>query len=126
MVLAAAAALLACEGKGGEGEPCKSDSILGPSYCDGDLICNDAVQPATCERAMSRSEGQRCNADQLCASGLWCDQLVKQCRPFLKEGDPCSNPFSCGPERTCQKDLATMTITCQPPRSSSDGGADSR
>src|SRR5262249_20254882 len=69
VVLIAGAAFAAC--KGGEGEDCKSHGLLGPSYCEGDLICNSA-DAYICERPMSKAENQSCNSDQLCMTGLWC------------------------------------------------------
>jgi hypothetical protein len=100
-VFAAGAVLAACDiGQGGEGEKCKSAGWLGPSYCDSDLICNTAAG-YVCQRPKSRHENQSCDANALCADGLWCDTVQSKCAPFLHEGDACLNPFSCGPDLVC-------------------------
>ena len=97
---------------GGAGEPCKSDSILGPSYCDNGLTCD--ADSNTCQQPKSRHEGESCSAQDLCASELWCDVAAKKCLPFLREGDACSNPVSCGPNLTCVKAMQA-TICGQTP-----------
>jgi len=91
-------ALAGCQG--GEGEGCKSAGPLGPWVCDGDLICNTAAGN-TCQRPQSRHQNQSCDANALCADGLWCDTVQSRCIPFLHEGDACTNPFSCGPDLVC-------------------------
>jgi hypothetical protein len=117
VVSLACAALAACS-KGGSGEPCKSGGVLGPLYCDQGLICNGA-DGNVCEHPMSKPENGSCDEDALCASGLWCDILQMKCRPFLHEGDSCSDPFSCGPTLICGKDPAKGAICTQAPP---DGG----
>jgi len=103
-------ALAGC--KGGEGEGCNSGGLLGPLYCDQGLTCNTA-DGYTCERPGSRHENQSCSDDDLCATGLWCD--TETCVPWLHQGDPCNDPFSCGPT------LACLHICGQPPPEP-DGG----
>jgi predicted small secreted protein len=109
-VLLACATLSAC-GSGGEGEDCKSGGPLGPVYCDEGLICNGAAG-YTCERAMSRHENAPCDVNDLCATGLWCNHLQQKCQPWLGEGNPCTNPFSCGPSLACVKGAATRAPVC--------------
>jgi hypothetical protein len=95
---------------GGQGEACNSGGILGPLYCDPGLICNEADN-FTCEQPGSRRQNQSCNTSSLCASGLWCKYPVKACVPFLHEGDPCSDPESCGPGLGCVRDPAMGSTT---------------
>jgi hypothetical protein len=97
-VILGGVALTGCHG--GEGESCNSSGPLGPSYCDGDLICNEAAG-FICQKPKSRHEGQSCDANALCADDLWCDTAQSKCVPFLHEGDACTNPFSCGPDLVC-------------------------
>jgi hypothetical protein len=119
-VLLGCATLAAC-GKGGEGESCNSNGPVGPQYCDPGLICNGAAG-STCERPMSRHDNEPCDVNDLCATGLWCDPVQKKCRPTLSEGDPCTTPFSCGPDLSCTRDLATLTMVCGPKVAVPDGG----
>jgi hypothetical protein len=120
-VLLAGLALSACgeEGRGRAGQGCKSTGILGDSYCDQGLTCNLA-DGYVCEPPKSEPENGACSSDDLCASGLWCAPGEQKCRPFLKEGDVCSDPFGCGPTLACVKGLAA-TAVCGPP---SDAGVD--
>jgi hypothetical protein len=113
-----AAAIVGCSG--GEGERCNSGGILGPLTCDGNLLCNSAVSPATCENPMSLGQGQRCDSSALCKTGLWCNELQMACVPWLTEGEQCNDPESCAPPLICAHDLVTrMGATCQ---ALSDGG----
>jgi hypothetical protein len=100
-----------CASRGEDGAPCKSDSFLGPAYCDDGLICNQAN---ICQKPMTVGDGGPCNSSELCKAGLWCDLGPRSCRPFLREGDPCTIPDSCGPGVMCTKDASAMTITCRP------------
>src|SRR5436190_6549309 len=105
-------AVLAGCGKGAEGEKCHSDGPLGPVYCDQGLICNEA-DGYICELAMSKQGNQPCSSSDLCATGLWCDTTRSKCVPRLMEGDPCSNPLSCGPDLICGgKDPSGSSIRC--------------
>ncbi len=120
-VLLACGALSACS-EGGEGEGCASGGgWLAPLHCNEGLICNGAAGNI-CERPMNRPENGPCDADALCATGLWCDTTQQKCRPWLGEGAPCSNPFSCGPILGCVHDLATLTTICGPRPPEPDGG----
>jgi len=124
VVLLAGLALSACSG-GGAGQSCKSTGILGNFYCDQGLTCNLA-DGNVCERPMSKPENGACSSDDLCASGLWCEPGGQKCRAFLKEGDVCSDPFSCGPTLACLKGLAKDSVCGQPSDAGvagTDGGA---
>jgi len=119
LALLACAALSACGSKGGEGESCNSGGALGPLYCDQGLICNGAAG-YKCERAGSRHENEACDADKLCATGLWCPTLESKCSPWLSEGDSCDDPLACGPNLVCLKTLRGGTPTCA--QAKTDGG----
>jgi Dickkopf N-terminal cysteine-rich region len=122
IVVVALAAALACDQKGGENEECDTVSPWGWK-CDPGLICNDAVFPPKCQRPMSAGEGKPCSDDQLCTSGRFCDKRVWQCRPFLKEAEPCDYRVKCGPNLYCHWDRTSMTSSCQ--RLPPDAGPDS-
>src|SRR4029079_9534049 len=111
-LLLACAALAACSStsKGGEGQGCESGGgLLSPLHCDDGLLCNGAAGNI-CERPMSRTENGPCSANELCATGLWCDTVLQKCRPWLAAGDPCANPLSCGPDLACVDDAATRMM----------------
>jgi hypothetical protein len=110
----ACAALSACGGHGGEGESCNSGGLLGPLYCDQELICNGAAGDK-CERAGSRHVNEACDSDMLCAAGLWCDTVASKCTPWLSEGDPCKAPMACGPNLACLKMPGGRGLTCGQP-----------
>jgi hypothetical protein len=112
ILVAVVAVVIACDNRGEEGEPCRSDGFLGPSTCNGNLECNTAAG-YVCERPRSRREGEPCSTDVLCMAGLFCPATSK-CQPFLKEGDACFTPNACGPGLRCTKDPVAMTITCRP------------
>ena len=107
------AALTACQTTGGEGEPCKSAGILGPLYCDGTLLCNGAAGNV-CEEPRGRRENEPCDADALCATGLWCEPLHHSCQTWLHEGDHCLYGPSCGPDLACTKNEAELDTVCGP------------
>ncbi len=90
-VAAIGAATTSCNNKGEEGESCKSEGVLQGSFCDEGLICNAAN---ICQKPMTVRDGGHCNVNELCKAGLWCDLMLRACRPFLPEGDPCINPTS--------------------------------
>lgn len=103
-----------CEESGEEGNLCKSDSMLAPPYCDGELLCNSAVEPFVCQAPMSRKEGETCSSDALCATGLWCNGLESKCQPRVGENQPCPNPYSCRPGLTCTRSTDGSPATCRP------------
>lgn len=119
--LAVGMVLLAGCGRGGEGQKCNSAGPLGPVTCDDGLICNGAAG-YVCQRPGSRIENQSCDSSLLCADGLWCDITPQKCVPWLREGDPCTDPSSCGPDLTCAHDLARPTPVCAQPPPAPDGG----
>jgi hypothetical protein len=118
--LATAVLALAGCSSGGAGEKCQSSGPLGPLTCRGTLVCNEAGGNI-CEPPMSRQENQSCSTSSLCATGLWCNGTAQTCVPWLKAGDPCSDPASCGPELVCRHDTETSSTSCGQ-ASSPDGG----
>jgi hypothetical protein len=124
VVLLAGLAMSACgeESHGGAGQGCRAVFWDGDSFCDQGLTCNLA-DGNVCERSGSEPENGACSSDDLCASGLWCEPGEQKCRPFLKEGDVCSDSFGCGPTLDCVKGLAG-TAVCGQPSDAGVAGAD--
>jgi len=63
---------------------------------------------------MARREDEPCDIDGLCATGLWCDTFHRSCQAWLREGDPCLYPSSCGPSLACNKSEADPEMVCGP------------
>ena len=87
--------------EGGEGERCKSTGILGNTYCDGDLVCNETT--FECEKAHSVAAGGGCSSDAGCLDELIC--RLSACRQKLGPGEACgsSGDSDCADGLDCVK-----------------------
>jgi hypothetical protein len=116
VVLLAGLALSACSEEsrgGGLGQACRG-FFAADFPCEQGLTCNFA-DGNVCEVSGSEPANGACSSDDLCASGLWCEPGEQKCRPFLKDGDVCSDPFSrCGPTLACVTGSANTAVCGQP------------
>jgi hypothetical protein len=105
-------AVVSCSSRGGEGEECNSASLLGPSFCDPGLVCNEARAPWTCEKPNIHGEGEPCSGNANCRPALWCN-LNERCVAALTQGAACSLPVACATNLTCFKNTSAGTATCE-------------
>lgn len=96
--------LPACDGRGGEGQPCEvSGGVLTASFrCDEGLVCN--VPLSRCERPNQGALGARCGSDAVCRPELWCPPGVEAaCAVRLREGEACPSGVGCEAGLRCEK-----------------------
>ena len=112
------ATFIACTPVGTEGGPCQfKGGILGGSWvCDDGLVCNEAIDPETCERPNTHPLGDKCARDTNCLPTLWCPPgAASTCSERILEGQPCPSGAGCAAGLSCVKEGEGTgeTITCR-------------
>jgi hypothetical protein len=120
--------LVACSGKGGEGQPCKCDNctILSGSFtCDPGLVCNRGPLFAgnVCQKPHIVPEGGACSDDENCAEGLYCMNADRCAQKGLSVGEACDTARDlCGSGLVCMPCSAGTKPICAPAGGCPDAG----
>jgi hypothetical protein len=90
--------------------PRSGDLCVQGRFCDTGYYCNRTVQPPRCYER--KSSFARCDADEECARGLYCDTRVRSCDVESYSKQSCTRDAECSADEGWACDPSTQT--CAP------------